>query len=69
MAAARYYDESKSEGGSLPGVPLRDLSQEEFDALPGWLQQSVDASPMYRKTPLPPGGRPKQEQPAEGAKE
>ena len=48
---ARYFDPSKDEGGYLPGVPLRDLSQEEYDALPEWLQRSVDINPMYRKTP------------------
>lgn len=48
---ARYYDETKNEdGGALPGVPLRDLTEDEFDALPPWLQESVDALPMYRKT-------------------
>ena len=49
----RYYDESKNpEGGLLPGVPLRDISQAEFDTYPAWLQASIDAHPMYRKTPL-----------------
>lgn len=48
---ARYYDESKNEnGGALPGVPLADITEEQFNALPPWLQASVDASPMYRKS-------------------
>jgi hypothetical protein len=51
MAVARYYDESKNpDGGALPGVPLRDLDDVEFDALPAWLQASVDAASFYRKT-------------------
>lgn len=51
---ARYYDASKNEaGGYLPGVPLRDLTEAEFDALPAHLQASLDASPMYRKTAVP----------------
>lgn len=51
---ARYYDETKNpEGGQLPGVPLRDLTDAEFDALPTWLQQSVDALACYRKTKPP----------------
>jgi hypothetical protein len=51
---ARYYVAEKNpEGAFLPGVPLADLSQEQFDALPEWLQQSVDASPLYRKTKPP----------------
>lgn len=48
---ARYYDESKNpDGGALPGVPLADIDEETFNQLPEWLQRSVDASPMYRKT-------------------
>jgi hypothetical protein len=59
---ARYYDETKNEGtpgnpAGLPGVPLRDLTQEEFDGYPAWLQASIDGSAMYRKTPLPPAKR------------
>lgn len=51
---ARYYDETKNpEGGMLPGVPLRDLTEAEFAALPPWLQESLDALPCYRKTPPP----------------
>lgn len=51
MSTARYYDASKNpDGAVLDGVPLRDLTEEEFEALPPWLQASVDASPMYRKT-------------------
>ena len=46
-----YYDPSKNPGGaSLDGVPLRDLTEEEFAELPNWLQASVDATPFYRKT-------------------
>lgn len=53
---ARYYDESKNPSrdpnnlAMLVGVPLRDLTETEYGALPPWLQASVDASPMYRKT-------------------
>ena len=54
LTGARYYDETKNpERGMLPGVPLRDLSAEEFEALPVWLQYSVDAQPFYRKTRPP----------------
>lgn len=66
MATAYYYDESKNpDGRHLQGVPLADLSEEEFAALPGWLQKSVDAHPMYRRTPLPKVTRATQEQPKE----
>ncbi len=48
---ARYYVESANpDGASLPGVPLADLTDEAFDALPKWLQLSIDASTFYRKT-------------------
>ena len=51
MSIARYYDASKNpDGGELPGVPLRDLTDDEFAELPAWLQANVDAMPMYRKT-------------------
>lgn len=51
---ARHYDESKNPGGAaFPGVPLADLTQEQYDALPEWIQRSIDASPMYRKTAPP----------------
>lgn len=50
----RYYDADKNPtGAAFDGVPLGDMDDATFDALPGWLQASVDASPMYRKTPVP----------------
>ena len=50
MPIARYYDDSKNDDGrAFDGVPLRDLTDEEFAALPEWLQLSVDASSLYRK--------------------
>jgi hypothetical protein len=51
MAVARYYDASQNpEGAYFSGVPLRDIEQAEWDELPEHVQQSVDASPFYRKT-------------------
>jgi len=51
LTGPRYYDEKANPtGAGLPGVPLRDLTAEEFEALPTWLQYSVDAQPFYRKT-------------------
>lgn len=51
LSGPRYYDASKNpDGGSLPGVPLRDLTAEEFEALPVWLQYSVDVQPFYSRT-------------------
>lgn len=34
----------------LAGVPARDLTEADVDALPAWLQQSVAASPLYAAT-------------------
>lgn len=54
MSIARYYDESKNAGGAFfPGVPLRDLTEDEWLALPQRYKDSVDASPFYRKTKPP----------------
>lgn len=54
MTIARFYDETKNaDGAYIPGVPLRDLTAEEFDALPKHLQAGVDALPFYRKTRPP----------------
>lgn len=51
MAIARYYVADQHPNGTLiPGVPLRDLTDEDFDALSAWDQASVDAAPFYRKT-------------------
>lgn len=52
MSTARYFDASKSEDGQrfISGVPTRDITTEEWDQLPAYLQRSVDASDLYRKT-------------------
>lgn len=49
----RFYDETKNpDRGFFPGVPLRDLTEDEYEAQPDWLKRSIDAHDMYRKTPL-----------------
>lgn len=66
MATARYYDESKNpDGGTLPGVPLADLSDEQFDSYPTWLQESIDVSDIYRKTNPAPEPRKRPTEPTE----
>lgn len=51
MSVARFYRADKNESGaSFPGVPLADISEEEWARLPAWLQNSVDASESYQKT-------------------
>lgn len=48
---ARYYDASKNpEGATFPGVPLRDITESEWEAIPDWLKPSIDESKFYRKT-------------------
>ncbi len=51
MATARYFDEAKDDGTQhVYGVPMRDITDDEYDALPKWLKAQVDASPLYRKS-------------------
>ena len=56
-AGVRYYVGGDNPSVVFPGVPLRDLSKEEFVALPEHLQRSVDDSDTYRKT-KPPASQP-----------
>lgn len=55
MATRKYYRPDKNPGtkdnpAMLPGVPLADLSDEEYESYPRWLQRSIDASDMYQST-------------------
>jgi hypothetical protein len=52
MAIERYYDPDKNPNGRarLPGVPLRDLTTDDWANLTKRQQESVDASDIYRKT-------------------
>lgn len=62
MATAYYYDESKNpDGAYFGGVPLGNISEEEFESYPKWLQQNIAESPMYRKTNPNPEPREKKE--------
>jgi hypothetical protein len=58
MPIARYYDASKNEEGRyFPGVPQGDIDEARWADYPQWLQDTIDASPMYRKT-KPDAGKP-----------
>jgi hypothetical protein len=46
----RYFREDRAELGSFAGVPTRDLTDEEYEALPEHLQRAVDESPLYQKS-------------------
>lgn len=48
-----YLPDMNLEGAAIPGVPLRHVTQAEWDALPAYLQQSVADSPFYRRVPSP----------------
>jgi hypothetical protein len=51
MSIARYYNAAaNTEGRYFPGVPQGDIDEARWEALPKWLQETVDASPFYRKT-------------------
>jgi hypothetical protein len=55
MAAKRYYDASKNtEERSFSGVPLGDISEEQWETYPDHLKASIDAADFYRKTRPPP---------------
>lgn len=45
-----YVEENNPDGGFFPGVPLRDLTEDEFNDLAPWQQKSIDESRMYRRT-------------------
>ena len=48
---ARYYDEAKNpNGGYFGGVPLRDMTEAEYEALTPIEQRWVDGSGLFRKT-------------------
>jgi hypothetical protein len=47
-AIVRKYDETSNQDGAiLLGVPMRDLTREEWDSYPNWLQQSIDYSGFW----------------------
>jgi hypothetical protein len=53
VTVARFYDADKNpQEGVIGGAPLADIDQETFDSYPKWLQESIDNSSMYRKTPV-----------------
>jgi hypothetical protein len=58
MPIARYYNAAaNTEGRYFPGVPQGDIDEARWAAFPQWLQDTIDASPMYRKT-KPDAGKP-----------
>jgi hypothetical protein len=48
--AFKYLPEKNVEQGTLPGVPLRDLTVSDVEGQPEWIQRSIAALPMYRST-------------------
>lgn len=45
----RYNAKNNPNGYYIPGVPLRDLSNEDFEALTKPQQTAVQQSPLYAK--------------------
>jgi hypothetical protein len=45
----RYLPERNPAGGYLPGVPLRDLTRADVEAVPGWLRPSIEAQPYFER--------------------
>jgi hypothetical protein len=61
---AYYYLPDQNEAGAhYPGVPMRDLTKDEYEAHPKWIQRSIAASPMYAEE------KPKPSRKAPAAKE
>jgi hypothetical protein len=50
LIAFKYLPEKNKEQGTLPGVPLRDLTVSDVEGQPEWIQHSIAALPMYRST-------------------
>jgi hypothetical protein len=50
MSTARHFDASKYQDNYIPGVPMRDLTEDEWEALDDDQKATVDASPFFRKT-------------------
>lgn len=60
---ARYYDATKNpDGAYFEGVPLRDITEDEWIALEERQQAAIEASPFYRKTKPPADKAPKEEE-------
>lgn len=45
--AFKYLPEKNPKGRVLTGVPLTDLTTDQYNALPRWVQQSVAACGFY----------------------
>lgn len=45
--AYKYHKARNRDGGNIPGVPLDDLTEEQFRAQPRWAQAQIKASDMY----------------------
>lgn len=45
--AFRYDATKNPSGGNLPGVPLKDITTEQFERYADWLKDSIRAQPFY----------------------
>ena len=44
----KYLPNKNPKGRALTGVPLSDISQTQFDAMPRWIQRSVSGCEFYQ---------------------
>lgn len=44
----KYLPNKNTKGRALTGVPLSDLTQAQFDAMPRWIQKSVSGCEFYQ---------------------
>lgn len=45
-----YVPEKNPDGAFFPWAGQHDITEDEFNRLAKWKQDSIDASPMYRRT-------------------
>lgn len=64
--ALHYRRDLNAEGASIPGVPLRDLTQADLDDLPERLLAEVKASRLYTVRPAPKAADAAEEGPTDG---
>lgn len=54
-----YLPQKNPKGKTLTGVPLSDISQAQFDALPKWVQRSVYSCEFYQSVDAKPAPKAK----------
>lgn len=55
----KYLPNKNLKGRALTGVPLSDLTQAQFDAMPRWIQKSVSGCEFYQAVDAKPAPKAK----------